>query len=25
MWLINLCFLLNPLKIMNYEGRRYFV
>lgn len=25
MWLINLCFLLNPFKIMNYEGRRYFL
>jgi hypothetical protein len=25
MWLINLCFLLNPCKIMNYEGRRYFI
>lgn len=25
MWMINLLFLLNPLKIMNYEGRRYFV
>jgi len=25
MWIINIVFLLNPFKIMNYEGRRYFL
>jgi hypothetical protein len=25
MWVINLVFLLNPLKVLNYEGRRYFL
>lgn len=25
MWIINIVFLLNPFKVLNYEGRRYFL
>lgn len=25
MWLINIAFVLNPFRILNYEGRRYFL
>jgi len=25
MWIINIVFLFNPIKIFNYQGRRYFV
>jgi hypothetical protein len=25
MWAINMSFLLNPFKVLNYEGRRYFL
>lgn len=25
MWIINIVFLLNPFRILNYEGRRYFI
>lgn len=24
MWLINLIYFINPLKILNYQSRRYF-
>ena len=24
-WIINIAFLLNPFKIMNYNGRKYFL
>ncbi len=25
MWIINIVFLLNPFKVLNYEGRKYFL
>jgi hypothetical protein len=25
MWGVNLVYLLNPFKVLNYEGRRYFL
>lgn len=24
-WIFNIVFILNPIKIINYEGRRYYV
>ena len=25
MWLINIAFMLNPLKVMNWKSRKYFL
>jgi len=25
MWIINICYILNPFKILNYHSRKYFV
>jgi hypothetical protein len=25
MWIINIAFLFNPFRVLNYEGRRYFL